>query len=293
MASTITNAFVTSFGDDVHHVFQRQGSMILNMLRRQTFQPGDKHRFFKMNTGSATQKQRHGEITPNNPQHGYVDVPLADWYSGDWVEEFDEPKISIDERSALVRSQAMALGRKADEIARDQAYSAAATDFLSNGGFTKYLSSAAQTVNNSLLITLRQQMVSANVPITDGRGFCIVGPKTWALMQGIDQFVNADYVDTEGLILPDGASGKKYLGINWFEWSGIQEDGSGDERNLLFHQSAFGMGSRGIEGSPNGVPLNPDWDWVGPRRSWFVSHGFEAGACVIDNTGTLEWVANT
>ena len=50
-----------------------------------------------------------------NQTHTAISTTLADFYAGDWVDKLDEAKINIDERKAIARGGAKALGRKVDD----------------------------------------------------------------------------------------------------------------------------------------------------------------------------------
>ena len=50
-----------------------------------------------------------------NQDHSNVECFLEDFYAGDWVDKLDEAKTNIDERMAIAKGGAWALGRKVDE----------------------------------------------------------------------------------------------------------------------------------------------------------------------------------
>ena len=294
MATTITEAFVQHFGSDFKMEYQRMTARLRSTVRKRNFQPGEKTRFYKSGVIADTfkTKGRHSEITPFNVGPSYEDVVLTDYYGGDWIDEFDEDKITIDERRRLARLIAAAKARTVDGIIRDAMYASAGSGG-GGGGLPKFSSSTAQTVNYANMLGLREELAGNDVPF-EGQVFCAVGPKTWSKLMQIEQFVNQDYIPADQLVIATGMNMKPWLGINWFEWTGIQQDGTGDERNLLYHMETIGYASRGddaVEGEGEGSP-NLDFDWNGTRRAWFVSDGFEGGATTIENAGGLEWVAD-
>ena len=62
-----------------------------------------------------------------NIDHTPVECFLTDYYAGDWVDQMDELKTNIDERTVITNAGAYALGRKTDEliIARRQRHARA------------------------------------------------------------------------------------------------------------------------------------------------------------------------
>ena len=64
MATSITTSFVEEYMTDLHHVFQREGSMLKDTVFLKDGVVGSTAHFQKLGTGTATTKSRHGEITP-------------------------------------------------------------------------------------------------------------------------------------------------------------------------------------------------------------------------------------
>jgi len=115
MSTSITAAFITQYERDVHDVFQRHGSILKPTVRFRTGVNGSSAVFQKIAKGTATTKARHGTITPMNQTHTSHTATLSDFYAGDWVDRLDEAKINIEERMAIARGGAYALGRKVDD----------------------------------------------------------------------------------------------------------------------------------------------------------------------------------
>lgn len=279
MTTTITNAFIQHFGADVHQAYQNKGNKFMNTATRRSFNPGEKTRFQRFGKGEASQKSRHGEITPMNLPNDFVDCTVADWYAGEFIDEFDENKLNVDARGQYVDGQSFALGRRSDLLIRDAFLLA-----TGSGGSTKYLSSVAQPVDLSLILAIEETFNLGDIP-DDGQRYWWVGPKTWSRLMTIPQFINADYIGYDQLPYKVGMSAKRFNTLFISQHSKIALDGSSDERTMLWHKTAIGH-------CTVGDGLNPDWDWQGTKRAWFVSHGFTQGAVVIDAAGTLEVVTD-
>jgi hypothetical protein len=115
MSTSITTAFVAQYESEVHHLFQRFGGTLRSAVRTKTDVVGSTTTFQKIGQGSASTKARHGVITPMNVAHTTATATLADFYAGDWVDRLDEAKVNHDERQALAKAGASALGRKIDD----------------------------------------------------------------------------------------------------------------------------------------------------------------------------------
>lgn len=279
MSTTITNAFIQHFGADVKQAYQNKGSKFKNTVTARPFSPGEKTRFQRFGKGEAVQKARHGEIAPMNLPNDFVDCTVGDWYAGEWIDEFDENKLNVDARSQYVDAQTFALGRRSDLLIRDSFLLA-----TGSGGSRKYLGQAAQPIDLSLILKIEEDFNTGDIP-DDGQRYWWVGPKTWSGLMTIPQFINADYIGYDQLPYKVGMSAKRFNTLFISQHSKLASDGNGDERTMLWHKTGVGHATVG-DG------LNPDWDWSGPKRAWFVSHGFTQGAVVIDNVGTLEVVTD-
>src|SRR3546814_21149017 len=98
-----------------HEAYQRRGSKRRNTLRQKNNVQGPSTTFQKVGKGAASTKARHGKVPVMNVDHEPVEVQLADYYAGDWVDRLDELKTNIDERMVIANAGAYALGRKTDE----------------------------------------------------------------------------------------------------------------------------------------------------------------------------------
>ena len=116
MAVDITDAFIKQYESDVFIAFQRMGSKLRNTVRIKNGVNGSSTFFQKAGSGAATQKSRHGNVSPMNIDHSNVECTLADWYAADYIDKLDELKINIDERMVVAQNAAAALGRKTDEM---------------------------------------------------------------------------------------------------------------------------------------------------------------------------------
>ena len=111
MSTSVDVAFVRQYEKDVHHIFQLEGGHLRPSVRLKTNVVGRSTTFQKIGKGVATTKARHGVITPMNQSHTAIECALVDFYAGDWVDQLDEDKISHDERMAIAKGGAWALGR--------------------------------------------------------------------------------------------------------------------------------------------------------------------------------------
>ncbi|CAK0746003.1 Phage major capsid protein [Azospirillaceae bacterium] len=265
MSTSVNQAFIKQFEREVHDAYQRMGSKLRATVRSKGNVQGATTVFQKVGKGTASTKARHGAVPVMNIDHTPVECTLADYYAGDWVDQLDELKTNIDERTVIANAGAYALGRKTDELLitelnRSTNYAGANTD-----GLTK-----------AKVLTAFEMLGSADVP-DDGQRYAVVGWKQWSQLLGIDEFANADYVGPDELPWR-GTQAKRWLGTLWMPHSGLTASG-GVRLCHWYHKTAIGHAS--------GADVKTDISWHGDRAAHFVNNMMSQGACLIDATGVV------
>lgn len=284
MATSITAAFVKQYEAQVHLVFQRNGSYLKDTIRFRPDVVGSTVTFQKIAAGVATTKARHGTITPMNQTHTAHEATLADFYAGDWVDKLDEAKINIDERDALAKSGAMALGRKVDSQI-ETLLAAANTDNV-----TITVTSAA-TVRAGLL-TMAANLYDNDVP-NDGDVFAALGPIMWARAMTVNEFASSDFVGASGLAynigVPTGGKFISWMGIKWIMHTGLTGKGTSVSNAYVWHKSSIGYGAGKHAGNVAGNgSVSADITWHGDRAAHFINHSMSGGGVTIDAEGIIE-----
>jgi len=279
MSTSITVAFVKSYTDDVKDAFQRQGSLLLNTVRYEPNVVGSTHTFYRIGKGTATTKARHGKITPMNQTHNALEATLVDFYAGDWVDKLDENKISINERQALARGGAFALGRKIDEQI------ITALDSTTEATVSWTVTSEAAVRN--ALIEMAEALWANDVP-NDGMAFGLLTPRSWSRAMTVEEFSDSDYIGMENLPFRDGPATnvrmKSWNGINWMMHTGLPGTGTSSADNFVFHQTAVGYAS--------GQEISADITWHGDHAAHFVNHMMSGGCVLIEDAGVIRGTAN-
>ena len=266
MSTSIDLSFVKQYEREVHEAFQRQGSFMLQTVRKKDNVKGATTTFQKIGKGTATTKARHGLITPMNQSHTAVTCTLADFYAGDYVDKLDEAKINHDERLVIANGGAWALGRKAD----DQLITAA-------DGTSNYVGDYSTGITRALFLQAVEALDNNDVP-NDGQRYGWLSPRQWAIAMTINEFASSDFVTDRPFL--KGKSGRTWLGINWMVHTGLPGKGTTQAVNLVWHRNALGYGS--------GMGITADIWWNGERAAHFVDHMMSGGACLIDTEGVVE-----
>ena len=268
---SIDKAFVKQFESEVHDAFQRQGSKLRRTVRTRGGVVGSTCVFQRIGTGSAQTKPRHDFVPQMNAEHMSIEVTLEDYYAGDYVDRLDEMKINIDERQALARAGAYALGRKTDELI----ITALDGTTISAGDPTKPLTKAKVLAGLELL-------GAEDVP-DDGERYAVVGWKQWANLLDLPEFASAEYVGSENLPW-QGTQAKSWLGTMWIAHSGLPVDGDGRRSCFWYHKSAVAHAI--------GQDVTSDISWVGEKAAHFVANWMSQGAGLIDEVGCVKMICS-
>jgi len=287
MATSITNSFITQYERDVHDVFQREGSVLKPTVRFKSDVVGSVATFQKIGTGVATTKARHGTITPMNQTHTAISTTLADFYAGDWVDKLDEAKINIDERMAIARGGAKALGRKCDDQILTTLDSTTATTVTISLG-------SAAAVRNGLLNMIKT-LIAADA-YDPGNMYGVMSPTLWAMASTIQEFASSDYVGSDGQVYNVGApvgSFKRWAQVLWTVHSGVPNVGTSTAKVFLWNKTAVGYASGKAPGNLAGTmsgetSVGADITWHGDRAAHFVNHAMSGNSVMIDDGGVVE-----
>ena len=285
MATSVNLAFVQEYMTDLHHVFQREGSMLKDTIFLKDGVVGSTAHFQKLGTGVATTKSRHGEITPMNVTHTAPSVTLADFYAGEWADSLDEAKVNIDVRLAYAKSGAFALGRKVDEQITT------VLDSTSQSTVTYTVTSSAAI--QASLITLVEALDANSVP-NDGQRYGVLTPRAYAQAMTVESFASSDYVGVNGLPFGEGIPGHRkfrdWMNVKWCMLPTLPGVGTSTAKIFVYHKNAVGYAIQKSEYAnvAGGENVAADITWHGDRASYFINHMMSGGAVMIDDTGVIE-----
>jgi len=269
MANTISTAFIKQFESEVHLAYQRMGSKLRNTVRTVSNVSGNVVRFQKIGTGSASTKSRNGLVTPMELAHTNVEATMEDFYAAEYIDKLDELKTNIDERQAVAKSAAAALGRKTDEIL----YTA-----MDAGANSTQIHDTNGAVEKADLLTLFETMGAANIP-EDGGRYLAMNPKGFADLFLINEFASSDFVGDQNLPFAGGMTMKSFLGFQIFSTSAVTAG-----KNIAYHTSAVGLGI--------GADVSTELNYVAERAAHLATSMMSMGAVVIDDNGIYEVLDN-
>ena len=269
MANSIDTAFIKQFESDVHLAYQRMGSKLRNTVRTVSNVSGSVVRFQKIGTGSASTKSRNGLVTPMELTHTTVEATMSDFYAAEYIDKLDELKTNIDERQAVAKSAAAALGRKTDELL---------ITAMDAGANSTQIHDTSSALEKADLLSLFETMGAADIP-EDGGRYLAMNPKGFADLFLITEFASSDYVGEQNLPYAGGMTMKNFLGFNVFSTSAVTAG-----KNMAYHTSSVGLGVNS--------DVSTELNYVPERASHLATSMMSMGAVVIDDNGIYEVLDN-
>ncbi len=270
--NTMSNSFVKYYEAEVNEAFQRQGSKLRPTVRYKNNVRGMSAVFPKIGKGAADTKARNGDVPVMRLAHDVVEIPLTDYYCGEWIDALDELKTNVDERMVAAQNGAYALGRKTDDIIINAFDAVAATINVTGSG------NLADTVGltKEKVLAAFQTMGKNDVP-DDGDRYFIIGWKQWSDLMSIPEFANAQYVSADQLPWQN-TQAKKWLGSTFIPHSGLTVN-NGARQCYWYHRRSIGVAA--------GSDIKTDISWHGDKAAWFVSNMISIGAGVLDSNGIV------
>lgn len=268
MSVDVSDAFIKQYESDVHMAYQRMGSKLRNTVRVKNGVKGSSTTFQKAGSGVASQKSRHGNVSPMNISHTPVECTLGDWYAGDYIDKLDEIKTNIDERMVISQNAAYALGRKTDEMI------ITAMDTTSNTQSEGGTARLTTTKINAEFVRFGEN----DVP-DDGGRYWVVSPDQWTDLLGITAFSSADYVGPDQLPYKAGMAAKTWMTFMWFQHSGLDE-AANIRKTFAYHRNCLGHAI--------GADVSSEINYIPEKVAHFANSMMSQGSVLIDATGVGE-----
>ena len=279
MGITVSNAFVTLFGDEVTHLSQQLSSKLQGSVRTVRGVTGSTYKFPVLGkAGAIKNKNSHqdieamsaydgsptsGSLVEGNLTMGHSSVTATiDTYSvGEYIDDFDALKTNVDLRSAYAESIAGAMNR---------AYDNSIISVLDAGVSTLAYASetTGDTLNKAKLLGLAKAFNDNGVKMNDR--YIVCSPE--AFNDAITDLANtADGPFSQALVtgvLPNA------VGFNIVMHTGLSAGSNSDKKCYAFQKDAIGMAV--------GKDISTMVNYVPQKLATLIASEFSGGATVID-----------
>lgn len=282
--STVSNAFVTQFADDVVHLSQTKISQLAGNVRTVRGVKGSTYKFNTLGKGGYIKnKSRFEDITVMSDSskslggsatyvggtagHSTVTATLNNYVAGEYVDDFDMFKVNFDFRQSYAESIAAALARAYDnEIIGTLDASSPSETVTASSGLTKAkFLEVAEALNDSSVDTADRYIVISPAALTDLLGD--TGVTTAA-----DGPISNTALAT-GFI-------PNFLGFSIIVSNLLTESSTGIRQCYAFQKQAVGLAI--------GKDVTAMINYVPQKISTLVAGEFSAGSAVIDTDAVVK-----
>ena len=284
--TSVSNAFVTLFGDDVKHAYQQQTSNLLNSIRVVRNVTGSVYKFNTLTKGGTIKNKARfedivvmsdtsksltspGAYTGSTAQNATVSCTLANYHSGEYVQTLDEIKVNIDLRSSFATAMASAMARATDQAVVDALDAGTPTNI-------KYTAQGASGLNKAALLEAHEALNALDVPNNDR--VLLISPAALTDILTDTTLISASDGQLSNIALSSG-----YV-PNLFGFRVVTS-------NLLSADSVvrkcFAFQKQSM-GAAIGKDININVSYVPQKASTLISAEMSLGAAMIDADGVVE-----
>lgn len=275
MSKHLSSAAQQEFDSMVKHLYQAGSRVPDSAVTLRTGVVGDIYKFRTMGKGLANQKASQADVTPMDVTHSLVNCVLENWNAPEYTDIFDQAEVNFDEKSAIARSIAKAMGRRKDQLVIDalDASTPTATVGVAVGG--------ADSGLNVAKIRAAGEALDNNGVDPEGRYLIANTRSKWTLLAETET-TSSDYNTVKALAQGDinTFAGFTYIWIPDNAEGGITE-GAGD----VYDGYAFQSGAVGLA---IGIDFKTEINYIAQKTSWLCNGLMKAGSVAIDETGIVK-----
>lgn len=276
--NTIEKSFVIEFGKEVHTVFQDAGQKLANCVRTVRNVKAKEYVFQIYGKGEASDKSRHSNVPYMNVDHNTVTCYLKSKYAAEPVDDIDMLQQNYDEKRQLAKTCAMALGRAADKMILDAAYTTPYKIGVRYDG-TQAGSSADKGMTLEKAKGLRAHFSRNFIFDGGGKNYVFVTADAFNDLTTIDGFSRSNYIDDKDKPFKLAQlEGKRWMGFDWYTWDSLGGTATIDY-NIAFNENCIG----------HAVGLEPTTaiERLPKEDAWQVMSKMFMGAVLIDPVGVV------
>ena len=270
MANNIDLHFVQQFEAELFTAFQNTGGFMRTRSRRKTGVVGSRAHFPKIGLApAAAPKTRKGRVPLMDILRDRVFCDLEDRYGADMIDDLDQLKTNVDEKSAVQSAIINSLARAEDDFALN----ALATSNNAANNLATNDSWVSDAVPRSVL-----QVFGQNEAIEGGSMNAAVSWRSWNDLLSLNTFINSEFGgDTQ--LTSEGQRPKMFFGFAYVPFSRLPLHSTGAPLNMWWHKNCVGVAV--------GKEVSAETDYLKEYDSHYIMGKLSLGSVLIEATGVI------
>ncbi|WP_374632857.1 phage capsid protein [Ferrovibrio sp.] len=231
MSSTIENAFITTWRNEVVHKFSRSGSLLRDTV---TVYPGVTGKTIKVHRVGSVQatvgRPRHAPIPAADVPHDDIDITMLDIYARDYIDSLDMLKTNGEFRKNYTKELMDAVNRQIDQFIINSLNQASTTEL-----------SISNKLDSAGLITAGKALTNANVG--HGNRMAAISPGGEEDLLTDTKFTSRDFVRNSWLEkgFGDNVLGFRLTTIAPSPEGGLPVPAGSQRRNFFYDKRAVAL----------------------------------------------------
>ena len=269
MATELSNNLITLYDPIVKQLYQAKGFATAGSVRTKSGE-GKTFKFPVFGKLTAEERVIGSKVVFQNAQQSQAELTVKNWTVVSPTDMFEQTQVNYDDLNEHAMAQAMACGRRSDQLI---------IDALEAATISKQIAVGTTGLTVAKIASAGYELDKDGVPMEDRYFVAHVRGKQDLL--GEEKATSSDYMNIKALVRGeiDTFYGFKFIWLPDMVEGGLPKS-STTRYNYAYHKQAVGYGQS--------MEVKSRRDWSVDYQSDVISTAFAANACVIDATGVVE-----
>lgn len=262
---------IEEFNQELYAAAQNKGGFMKPRARRKTGVIGYRTHFPKIGVAPAAQpKTKNGKVPLLDIARTRVFCDLNDFYGADLIDDLDELKTNVAERTAVQDAITWSLNRKEDDIA----FAA----LVSGANVNDNTATDDNWTSDVIPRTVLQQFGDAEI-MDGGQMHAAIKWSAWNALLAQDTFINSQYGGDTSLT-SEGQAPKMYFGFAYVPFSRLPTFSGASKYNIWWNSRVLAIAV--------GKEITTTMERLPEYDAMQIMGKLSQGACLVDDAGVVK-----